>query len=154
MANIAAGLIHFTDFELPAGKISVPSPIYRLLGNMLGTADLIAQMADRRYLEKCRDRLYPELVTAGLATRRTAEGMVQVVYASGADLLIKTPAFFRNATKRLEVDLGGCHTYAQWHFGGQHLYLEEVNKNFRLAQDMSADGSTSMVTPDAPEKFN
>jgi hypothetical protein len=30
------------------------------VGQLPGTADLIAQMADRCYLEKCRDRLYPE----------------------------------------------------------------------------------------------
>ena len=37
------------------------------LGHLLGTADMIAQMADRCYLEKCRDRLYPEFVLGGVA---------------------------------------------------------------------------------------
>src|SRR4051812_13517548 len=60
VAEIAAGLIHFTGYEVPVAKIEMPSPVYRLLGTMLGSADIIAQMADRCYLEKCRDRLYPE----------------------------------------------------------------------------------------------
>jgi hypothetical protein len=150
-AGIAAGLIHFTGCEILVEKINVPSPIYRLLGNMLGSADLIAQMADRCYLEKCRDRLYPELVAAGLATKRTPEGAEQVLFSSGEDLVIKTPNFFRDATKRLEVDLGGCHVYVQRHFGGQNLYLEEVNKNIQFAQGMGADGDTSMLKREPPE---
>jgi hypothetical protein len=151
MADIAAELIHFTGYEMPVGKINMPSPIYRLLGNMLGSADIIAQMADRCYLEKCRDRLYPEFVAGGLATRRTPEGIEQVVFASGEDLVIKTPGFYQGATKRLEVDLGGCHAYAQQHFGGQNLYLEEVNKNIHFAREMSDEGDTSMLKRKPPE---
>ena len=145
MANIAAELIHFTGYEMPVGKINVPSPIYRLLGNMLGSADIIAQMADRCYLEKCRDRLYPEFVAGGLATKRTPEGVEQVVFASGEDLVIKTPGFFQGATKRLDFELGGCYAYAQQHFGGQNLYLDEVNKNVHFAREMSDEGDTSML---------
>ena len=151
MAEIAAELIHFTGYETPVGKINVPSPIYKLLGSMLGSADIIAQMADRCYLEKCRDRLYPEFVAGGLATRRSAEGAEQVVFASGEDLVIKTPAFFQGASKRLEFDLGGCHVYAQRHFGGQNLYLEEVNKNILFAQEIGAEGDPSILKRIPPE---
>ena len=154
MADIAAELIHFTGYETPVGKINVPSPIYRLLGSMLGSADIIAQMADRCYLEKCRDRLYPEFVAGGLATKRTAEGVEQVVFASGEDLVIKTPGFFQGASKRLNLDLAGCHTYAQQHFGGQNLYLEEVNKNIRFAQEISEDNDPSLLKRIPPETLN
>ena len=154
MADIAAQLIHFTGYETPAGKIKVPSPIYRLLGCMLGSADIIAQMADRCYLEKCRDRLYPEFVAGGLATRRTPEGLEQVVFTSGEDLVIKTPNFFRGATKRLDVDLGGCHSYAQQHFGGQNLYLEELNKNINFAQGFSVAADTAMLKRKPPETLS
>jgi hypothetical protein len=151
MADIAAELIHFTGYEMRVGQIKVPSPIYRLLGSMLGSADIIAQMSDRCYLEKCRDRLYPEFVAGGLARKRTPEGVEQVVFASGKDLVIKTPNFFRSATKRLDGDLGGAYAYAQQYFGGQNLYLEEVNKNIQFAQEMSADGDTSMLKRNPPE---
>ncbi|MGP1678951.1 MAG: HD domain-containing protein [Burkholderiales bacterium] len=151
MADIAAELIHFTGYETPAGKIRVPSPIYRLLGNMLGSADIIAQMADRCYLEKCRDRLYPEFVAGGLATRRNAEGMEHVVFASGEDLVIKTPTFFQSASKRLDVELGGCYSYAQQHFGGQNLYLEELQKNIRFAQAISEENDPSILKRIPPE---
>jgi hypothetical protein len=145
MANIAAELIHFTGYETPVSTINVPSPIYRLLGSMLGSADIIAQMADRCYLEKCRDRLYPEFVAGGIATKRTAEGAEEVLFASGLDLVMKTPRFYQGASKRLNVDLGGCCTYAQQHFGGQNLYLDEVDKNIRFAQTIGDAGNISLL---------
>src|SRR5512135_2759587 len=93
LAEIAAALIHFTGFEKPIASIQVPAPVYRLLGNLLGTADLIAQMADRCYLEKCRDRLYPEFVLGDVALSHTEEGGLKVVYGSGLDILRQTPEF-------------------------------------------------------------
>src|SRR5512141_1416446 len=151
MADIAAELIHFTGYEMPVGKINVPSPIYRLLGSMLGSADIIAQMSDRCYLEKCRDRLYPEFVAGGLATKRTAEGMEQVIFSSGEDLVIKTPIFFQGASTRLDLELCACYTYAQSHFGGQNLYLEELNKNIQFAQEIGQESDPSVLKRKPPE---
>ena len=151
MADVAAELIHFTGYEMPVGKIRVPSPIYRLLGSMLGSADIIAQMSDRCYLEKCRDRLYPEFVAGGLTVKRDEEGAEQVIFASGEDLVIKTPQFFQGARKRLDVDLGGSYSYAQQHFGGQNLYLEELNKNIQFAQEIGAESDSSVLKRKPPE---
>jgi len=151
MADIAAELIHFTGYETPVGKIKVPSPIYRLLGSMLGSADIIAQMSDRCYLEKCRDRLYPEFVAGGLTVKRNAEGADQVIFASGEDLVIKTPQFFQGARKRLDLDLGGSYSYAQQHFGGQNLYLEELNKNIQFAQEIGEESDPSVLKRKPPE---
>jgi hypothetical protein len=75
----------------------------------------------------------------------------QVVFASGEDLVIKTPQFFEGASKRLNVDLGGCHTYAQKHFGGQNLYLEEVGKNINFAQEIGAESDSSVLKRKPPE---
>jgi hypothetical protein len=144
-AEIAAQLIHYTGYETPVSSIRVPSPIYRLLGSLLGSADIIAQMSDRCYLEKCRDRLYPEFVAAGIATKRMPSGEEQVMFASGEDLVMKTPNFYQGASKRLNVDLGGCHTYVQNHFGGQHLYLEELNKNIQFAEELRKENDTSAL---------
>ncbi len=138
-AEIAASLIHFTGYEQPVNSIKVPRLIYRLLGNLLGSADIIAQMADRCYLEKCRDRLYPEFVEAGIAHRQDAEGKRIVVYSSGEDLVRKTPGFYVGATKRLEQDLGHGYHYAEPHFRGQNLYLEELSKNIEFAKEISDD---------------
>ncbi|MSQ71398.1 MAG: hypothetical protein EXR27_08940 [Betaproteobacteria bacterium] len=81
-AEIASQLIHFTGYETPVNSIRVPSPIHRLLGSLLGSADIIAQMSDRCYLEKCRDRLYPEFVAAGFTVKRLPGGEEQVMFAS------------------------------------------------------------------------
>jgi hypothetical protein len=133
LAEIASQIIHFTGYERPVSSIRVPDPIYRLVGSLLGSADIIAQMADRCYLEKCRDRLYPEFVAGGITRKQTVAGEV-VVFASGEDLLRKTPSFYANASRRLDVELGGAYQYAQSHFGGQNLYMEAVKQNIRFAE--------------------
>jgi len=140
VADIAACLIHFTGYEIPVHEIGVPSRAYKLLGSLLGSADIIAQMSDRCYLEKCRDRLFGEFVAGGLASKRLPDGKEEVVYRSGEDLVRKTPRFYQGAARRLDADLGGTHKYAQEHFGGQHLYLEELKKNIDFAQAINADG--------------
>ena len=143
MADIAASLIHFTGYERHVNTIQVPSLVHRLLGNLLGSADIIAQMADRCYLEKCRDRLYPEFVAGGIATRNLPNGEKQIIYASGEDLVRKTPGFYAGATRRLEGDLQSGHAYAESHFQGQNLYLEELNKNIKFAGEIATEPDMS-----------
>ncbi len=150
-ADVAASLIHFTGYEQQVSKIEVPGLIYRLIGNLLGSADIIAQMADRCYLEKCRDRLYPEFVHAGIARRMTADGTEQVLYASGEDLVLKTPAFYAGASRRLDVDLNKGYAYAESHFKGQNLYLDEMNKNLRFVESMASDPELSALRRQPPD---
>ncbi|MGB5082530.1 MAG: HD domain-containing protein [Burkholderiales bacterium] len=149
VAHVAAHLIHFTGYEIPVAEIRVPSLRYRLLGSLLGSADIIAQMSDRCYLEKCRDRLYPEFVAGGLARRRLPTGEEEIVYGSGDELVRRTPAFYQGAARRLDSDLGGAHKYAREHFGGQHLYLEELTKNIAFARAIGeeSDGALNRVPP-------
>ncbi|MDH4234586.1 MAG: hypothetical protein OEV15_05585, partial [Gallionella sp.] len=51
MAEIAAKVVHFTGYEVPVERIQVPTPAYRAIGNLVATADILAQMSDRCYLE-------------------------------------------------------------------------------------------------------
>src|SRR5204862_211240 len=138
-AEVAGSLLHFTGYERPVASIRVPAPVFRLIGSLLGSADIIAQMADRCYLEKCRDRLYPEFVAGGITVRRTEAGGEEVVFASPEDLLRKTPRFFANAEKRLTEDLGGAYQYAQKHFGGTNLYMDAVKQNIRFVEQAAAE---------------
>jgi hypothetical protein len=133
LAPIAARIVHFTGYEKPIAKIDVPNLTFRLIGNMLGTADIIAQMADRCYLEKCRDRLYPEFVEGGLAARDDADRRASVLFKSAEDLVVKTPNFYKTATVRLNEQLGSAYGFADKHFGGQNLYLDEIDKNIQYA---------------------
>lgn len=131
---LARRLVHFTGYEMPVDRIRVTDPLMRRLGAMLGSADIIAQMSDRCYLEKCRDRLYPEFVLGGVAVQGGPDGSPQVLFASADELLRKTPGFYRKAASRLEQELAGAYRYAERHFHGQNLYLEELQKNIRHAQ--------------------
>jgi len=139
-ADVAPQIVHFTGYERPVETIRLPDPMFRLLGTFLGSADIIAQMSDRCYLEKCRDRLYPEFVEGGITRKKTVKGEV-VVFASADDLLRKTPSFYQNATKRLDRDLGGAYQYAQAHFGGQNLYMDAVKQNIRFVERAAAEAN-------------
>ncbi|HUN68310.1 MAG TPA: hypothetical protein VMU46_05895 [Burkholderiales bacterium] len=150
-ANAGATLVHYTGYERPAETIPLNDLLLRRVGHMLGTADIIAQMADRCYLEKCRDRLYPEFVLGGLAKRRLPGGRTQVLFTSGEDLVRKTPAFYMNAAKRLDLQLARAYEYAERHFKGQNLYLEEMQKNVRYAQAV-ADAPTRRSLRRAPPR--
>jgi hypothetical protein len=135
-----AELLHFTGAEKSIADIAVSDPLLRFLGNLLGSAEIMAQMADRCYLEKCRDRLYPEFVEAGLAGRQTAQTATgdKIVYKSGEDLVQQTPAFFAAAVNRLEEDLDGVYNYAATHFGGYNLYIHAATRNVHFAKEVSS----------------
>ena len=140
LAPVAAKLIHFTGYEMSVDEIDVPNLMFRRLGNMLGTADIIAQMSDRCYLEKCRDRLYPEFVAGGLASKGEPAPAATVLFSSPEDLLRKTPDFYLTAQRRLTDLLGRVFEYAGAHFGGPNLYLDEVRKNVQHAMRVAALG--------------
>ena len=146
-AQAAAALVHFTGHERPAEAIRIDHTLLRRIGQMLGTADILAQMSDRCYLEKCRDRLYPEYVAGGLARGR---------FRSGDELVRATPGFYLGATKRMDLHLARAYEYAERHFGGQNLYLEEIHKNVRHARVVADAGLRELlrrmppVTPAVP----
>ena len=123
LAGAASALVHFTGYERAVDTIRLPDEALRRVGLMLGTADIIAQMSDRCYLEKCRDRLYPEFVLGKLGG-----------FSSAEDLVLKTPKFYEGACRRLDDKLGRSYEYAARHFGGPNLYLDEMRKNIDYAQ--------------------
>lgn len=130
----AGQILHFTGYEVPIREIRLRDPRFRLVGTLLGTADIIAQMSDRCYLEKCRDRLYPEFVLGGVARRKKGDGHEVVVYSSAEDLVMKTPGFSQGAMHRLEAEFGGLYRCAETCFGGDNPYLDELNRNVSFAQ--------------------
>jgi hypothetical protein len=146
----AAQLVHFTGYERTVDTILLDDPVLRRVGEILGTADIIARMSDRCYLEKCRDRLYPEFVLGGVARRRMPDGQVVTVFESGDDLVRKTPGFYLNAMKRLDQQLNRAYAYAEKHFGGANLYLEEMDKNMRYAKVTTADSEHDFLRRTPP----
>ncbi len=125
-ASICRQIVHFTGYEVTFEDIPLDDRMLRSLGKLVGTADLLAQMADRCYLEKCRDRLYPEFVAAGLASPDLPHGG----YVSAEDFLRKTPGFFRVVRHRLDVSLQGMHRYMGVYFGNEpDLYRQAIRQN-------------------------
>jgi hypothetical protein len=140
-ADAAARMAHFTGYELDIEKIELEDPQDRLLGRIVGTSDLIAQMADRQYIEKCRDFLYREFVWGGIARETQPDGSEIVRYASAMDLVIKTPGFYQYlARPRLEKRLEGVDRYAAAHLDGPNLYQEEIARNMRFLHETIESG--------------
>jgi hypothetical protein len=132
---VSTRIVHFTGYEMQLSQIHLADGRDRKLGHLLGTADLIAQMADRCYLEKCRDRLYPEFVLGGIAATQGDDGALHVRYSSGLDLLRQTPRFVRETrAQRLEGEFEHAYRYVEPLFGGKNPYLEAIDRNLDYLQ--------------------
>jgi len=145
LAHAAGTLVHYTGYERPPELIRLSDTLLRRVGQMLGTADILAQMADRCYLEKCRDRLYPEFALARLAGHRLAVSRTLPSFASGEDLVQKTPGFYQGALMRLDLQLARAYEYAGRYFGGANLYLDEMKKNIRYAEVVAQGPASGML---------
>jgi len=140
-AGVAGRVVHFTGYEIALERIDVSHPQDRMLGFLLGTADVLAQTADRCYLEKCRDYLYREFEFCGLAGARKAGGPAPV-YESATDLLTRTPDYNHKLwQERLDGYFGGAHRYLEAHFDGRNPYRESVMANLERIGAMIQDGS-------------
>jgi len=136
-APLAARLVHFTGYEMDLDDIRVGEPKDRMLGCLVGTADLIGQMSDRMYLEKCREFLYREFVWANIARETLPDGREVVRYASPEDLIIKTPGFYEYVARtRMEKKLGAVDRYAAAHFDGPNLYQSEIDRNMSFLRQV------------------
>ena len=152
-AAVAAQMIHYSGYEKRPEQILMADPKDRLAGHMLGTADLMAQMADRCYLEKCRDRLYNEFVLAGITSKRDCHGNETFTYESGEHLLSKTPDFYENNVRhRLDVSFGGVHRYFASYFGGVNPYQIAIDKSIQYLRDI-ANGDVSAQLKRRPPVF-
>jgi hypothetical protein len=148
--GVATQIVHFTGYERPFDQILTTDERDRMLGHLLGTADMIAQLADRCYLEKCRDRLYPEFVLGGVAMSN-ADGARAVRYASGLDLLRQTPAFVAHTrSARLDGQFGGAYRYLEILFDGQNPYIEAITRNMQFLEQVLRSESWRMLRRNPP----
>jgi hypothetical protein len=117
-----ADILICASLETRVAELSFSSPAVELLCKLLGTADLMAQMADRIYLEKLL-HLYEEFREAEVAG-----------YADELDLLRKTKDFYEMVKKRLRGEFDGVCDYVQNHFKerwgiNRNLYIEAIESN-------------------------
>jgi hypothetical protein len=132
---VSTRIVHFTGYEIKLSQIQLADGRDRKCGHLLGTADLIAQMADRCYLEKCRDRLYPEFVLGGVAAAPGSDGRLQVRYSSGLDLLRQTPTFVSETrVQRLDGEFERAYRFVEPLFAGKNPYLEAIDRNVEYLQ--------------------
>jgi len=145
-ADIAARIVHFTGYEMPINEIELDDPRDTTIGHLLGTSDLLVQMADRCYLEKCRDRLYPEFVLGEVAVNLEATGS-HAIYQSGQDLLQKTIDFYqKSAQARLETTFGRAYRFMEAVFrDNQNPYMSFVTKNMVFLEKIKREGDWSVL---------
>jgi len=128
-------VVHFTNSNLQPGRVPNRGRHERRLGELLGSADLLAQMADLDYVQKCRDHLYQEFVVAGIAGRNDPVTFLGYRYHSSRDLVEKTPGFMRWAVQeRMKKSLRGAFAFVEAHFGGSNPYMEAIDANYRQLQ--------------------
>ena len=129
---VVSRIVHFTGYELNLDQIELDDPKDSVVGHLLGTADLVAQLADRCYLEKCRDRLYPEFVLGGVAIDERPATAPRCRYRSAHDLLAKTLAFYQSsARQRLEHNFNRMYRYMEAFLRAprQSPYVRFIRKN-------------------------
>jgi hypothetical protein len=122
------------------------APHYRIAGQILGTADLLAQMSDPLYLEKCRDFLYREFVIANMDWTVDQAGQRITIYESGNHLLLKTPGFYRGfVIGRLETEFGGVYRYLTAHFEREDPVMAAVRANMARLDNAMAKGDLTVL---------
>ncbi|MBW1781754.1 MAG: hypothetical protein JRL30_13560 [Deltaproteobacteria bacterium] len=97
-------MIHCTDLAADISTITFLSKKAELLGKILGAADLLAQMSDRKYLEKLL-LLYYEFDEGNVGD-----------FESEVDILHKTVGFYDMVSQRLETVLDGVDRFLAPHF--------------------------------------
>ncbi|MCF8056220.1 MAG: HD domain-containing protein [Desulfocapsa sp.] len=122
-------IIKCTELFYPMEEIPFNSEDVRTMGKILGTADLVAQMADRNYQEKL-PLLFMEFQEAGM------EG-----FETPLELFSKTEEFYRKvARKRMTGVLEGVSSAALYHFRerwkiDKNLYEEAIKYNIRRMKE-------------------
>ncbi len=120
-------IIRCTDLRVNLADINFSSPRIRLLGQIVGSGDIVGQMADRAYLEKLLF-LYSEFKEANYGNCESTH-----------DLLKKSRAFYDNIRKTLDGELGGKYQLLNDHFKhwigeDRNFYIESIENNIQYLE--------------------
>lgn len=128
MSRPCSQMIQCTKLSLAPKDLVFDSDEVKLMGYILGTADIIAQMADRVYLERL-PLLFDELKEGGVPG-----------YESTVDIFKQTVTFFREVIrKRLFDDFDGIVDFVLSHFLerwkiDQNLYTQAIENNINYIE--------------------
>jgi len=127
-------LIKCTNLKIKISDIEFRNDEIAYLGKIVGSADLVAQMSDRDYLEKLM-LLFKEFEEAGIPG-----------FESEEELLEKTEGFYKNvACNRLIHEMGNVaanmkhHFHVRWHID-RDLYAEAIANNINYLTSMLSRG--------------
>jgi hypothetical protein len=114
-------IIHCTDLNCEPASVPFPDPTTEQIGKMLATADILAQMADRTYLEKLLFLFY-ELDEARID-----------IYEDEVDLLHQSTDFYIRMAQRFEIQLSSSNRFMIHHFKARwniddDLYQKAIDK--------------------------
>ncbi len=118
-----ATIINYTDLESDPATFDFHPHDIQLAGQVIGSADILAQMADRYYLE-CLPYLFNEQETGGINK-----------HSSALELMEHTAVFYHNVVlKRLTNTFYNTSQAMQTHFRERYnvdrnLYIENIDKN-------------------------
>ena len=132
-----AALIKCTNLKLDISQIQFRNESLEFVGKIVGSSDLLAQIADRKYLEKLF-LLFKEFEEAGIPG-----------FVSESELLEKTEDFYHNvARKRLYEKFDGIADYMIFHFRkrwgiDRDMYKESINNNIKYLKKLTDDDGRS-----------
>jgi len=135
--NDCRHIIMCTILTLPVAEIPFRSDAIRTMGRILGSADLIAQMADRKYLEKL-PLLFQEFQEAKMPGFETP-----------LELFQNTGEFYHSVVRRrLTEEMGNVSSAALFHFRerwniNRDLYTEAISNNIKYMKKISEDCAES-----------
>ncbi|MCK4910641.1 MAG: hypothetical protein KAR83_03315 [Thermodesulfovibrionales bacterium] len=125
----------FADFD----KLSFASPGTETLARMVFAADLMAQMADRSYLEKLH-LLYDEFVEGEISN-----------FSGEEDLMRQTVRFMEEMLLKIVKEMNSVSGYLQSHFKARcninrDMYMESIEGNMNYLMEILSDESTDYRT--------
>ena len=121
-------IIQCTNLSIAPDSLFFPSAEMQLASFSVGSADILAQMADRYYLERL-PLLFQEHEEGGIAN-----------YNSAMELMEQTSVFYHNVViDRLSRVFGNLTKFMQIHFRerwgvDRNLYLDNIKKNVKYIQ--------------------
>jgi hypothetical protein len=112
----------------------------RKIASLVATADLLSQLSDCCYLEKCWNFLFEEFRAFGVA------GTPDSAYPDRETLMAKSTGFFTGVVMpRLENEFGGAYRLMDTYYSGADPYMTAIRINFDYLQDILSSRNFSRL---------
>jgi hypothetical protein len=142
--RVVQNAIRCTGVNANVAGLSFCTPAERYLGCVVGTTDILSQMAAPDYLERL-PALYEEYVEAATHAGLQETGIGS--YRSVEDLMRRTRSFYQDQVRRMFAEeWGGVYRELEHHFGNAtNPYLTQIDANLRRIDRWLAERDTAGV---------